>query len=35
MPLAVGVTLQYDGDLTQIRFFEQAASAKLNVVYYA
>jgi hypothetical protein len=35
MPLAVGVTLQYDGDLTQIRFFEQAASAKLNVAYYA
>jgi hypothetical protein len=35
MPLAVGVTLQYDGDLTKIQFFEQAASAKLNVSYYA
>lgn len=35
MPLAAGVTLQYDGDLTQIRFIEQAASAKLNIVYYA
>jgi len=35
MPLAVGVTLQYDGDLTQIRFFEQAGGAKLNVSYYA
>ena len=35
MPLAVGVTLQYDGDITQIRFIEQAASAKLNITYYA
>ena len=35
MPLAVGVTLQYDGDLTQIQFFEQAGGAKLNVSYYA
>ena len=35
MPLAVGVTLQYDGDLTKIQFFEQTASAKLNVSYYA
>ena len=35
MPLAVGVTLQYDGDLTKIQFFEQVASAKLNVSYYA
>jgi hypothetical protein len=35
MPLAAGVSLQYDGDLTQIRFIEQTASAKLNVVYYA
>jgi len=35
MPLASGVTLQYDGDLTKIRFIEQTASAKLNVVYYA
>jgi len=35
MPLASGVTLQYDGDLTKIRFIEQAASAKLNVTYYA
>jgi len=34
MPLAVGTTLDYDGDLTAIRFFEQAASAALNVVYY-
>lgn len=35
MPLAVGATLQYDGDLTQIRFIEQTGSAKLNVTYYA
>lgn len=35
MPLAVGVTFVYDGDLTKIRFFEQAGGAKLNVTYYA
>jgi hypothetical protein len=34
MPLAVGVPLQYDGDLTNIRFIEQDAGAKLNVSYY-
>jgi len=34
MPLAVGVTLEYDGDLSKIRFIEQTASAKLNVSYY-
>ena len=35
MPLASGATLQYDGDLTKIRFIEQAASAKLNITYYS
>jgi hypothetical protein len=35
MPLAVGVPLQYDGDLSRIRFIEQTASAKLNISYYA
>lgn len=35
MPLAAGVTLQYDGDLTKIQFIEQSASAKLNISYYA
>lgn len=35
MPLAAGATLQYDGDLTKIKFIEQAASAKLNITYYA
>lgn len=35
MPLSVGVTLQYDGDLNQIKFIEQLASAKINISYYA
>ena len=35
MPLAVGVTLQYDGDLSKIKFIEQSASSKLNISYYA
>jgi hypothetical protein len=35
MPLLVGVPLQYDGDLTKIKFIEQVASAKLNISYYA
>ena len=34
MPLAVGIPLQYDGDLTNIQFIEQTASAKLNISYY-
>ena len=35
MPLDVGVAFRYDGDLRRIRFFEQAASAALNVSYYS
>ena len=35
MPLAAGVTLQYDGDLTQIKFIEQVGGAKINISYYA
>lgn len=35
MPLSAGIPLQYDGDLTKIQFIEQAASAKLNISYYA
>lgn len=35
MPLAAGVTLQYDGDLTKIQFIEQTSGAKLNVTYYS
>jgi hypothetical protein len=34
MPLAAGVTLQYDGDLSKIKFIESTASAVLNVSYY-
>lgn len=35
MPLAAGVTLQYDGDITKIRFIQQSAGAILNISYYA
>ena len=35
MVLPVLVTLSYDGDLNRIRFIQQAASATLNVSYYA
>jgi hypothetical protein len=35
MPVAVGESLNYDGDLNRIRFIEQTASAKINVSYYA
>ena len=35
MPLAVGVTLQYDGDINQIQFIEQTGGAKLNITYYS
>ena len=34
MPLAVGIPLQYDGDLTNIKFIEQVAGATLNISYY-
>jgi hypothetical protein len=34
MPLAIGATLQYDGDIGAIQFIEQTAGAKLNVSYY-
>jgi hypothetical protein len=35
MPIAVGVPLQYDGDLTKIRFIQQASGAIINISYYA
>ena len=35
MPLGVGDTLYYDGDLTKIKFIEQTSGAILNVSYYA
>lgn len=34
MPLAVGAELIYSGNLRSLKFFEQAASAVLNIVYY-
>jgi hypothetical protein len=35
MPIFVGASLSYDGDLNKIRFIEETASAKLNISYYA
>tara|TARA_R110000868_G_scaffold195864_1_gene441671 strand:- start:552 stop:734 length:183 start_codon:yes stop_codon:yes gene_type:complete len=35
MPVAAGSYLNYDGDLKQIRFIQQTASAELNVSYFA
>ena len=35
MPLAVGTSLSYDGDLKAIRFIQQAATGYINVCYYA
>ena len=34
MPLAAGDYLEYEGDLDNITFIEQASGAKLNVSYY-
>lgn len=34
MPIAVGGSLTYNGDLAAIRFIEQALGAVLNVLYY-
>jgi hypothetical protein len=35
MPIFVGASLSYDGNLKNIQFIQQAASATLNVSYYA
>ena len=35
MPIYVGTTLLYDGDLTRIRFINMVAGGKVNVSYYA
>lgn len=35
MPIYVGASLSYDGDLNKIRFIEETASAKINVSFYA
>jgi hypothetical protein len=34
MPLAIGVPLQYDGDLTRIKFIQQSATGIINISYY-
>lgn len=34
MPLAVGVTLQYDGDLSRIKFIQQTSGGIVNISYY-
>jgi hypothetical protein len=35
MPLADGTALQYDGDLTKIKFIETSPATTLNICYYA
>ena len=35
MPIYVGTSLLYDGDLTKIRFINTVAGGKVNVSYYA
>lgn len=35
MQLAAGSSIEYDGNLSAIKFIEAAASAKLNVSYWA
>jgi hypothetical protein len=35
MPIFVGASLSYDGDLNRIKFIESTAGAKLNICYYA
>lgn len=34
MRLALGAELEYDGDLSSIKFIEELTAAKLNVTYY-
>jgi len=35
MPLAAGVTFQYDGNLKSIKFINNGGTAELNISYYA
>lgn len=35
MPIYIGASLSYDGDLNRIKFIQETASAKLNISYYA
>lgn len=34
MPMAAGSTMNYDGDLSAVKFIEQTSGAVLNVSYY-
>lgn len=34
-PLPINTDLPFSGDLSRVKFIEQAASAKLNVTYFA
>jgi hypothetical protein len=35
MPVTAGSYLSYDGDLKSVKFIQTAASAELNISYYA
>jgi hypothetical protein len=35
MPIYVGTSFLYDGDLTRIKFINMVAGGKVNVSYYA
>lgn len=35
MPIFVGASLSYDGDLKRIKFIESTSGAVLNIAYYA
>lgn len=35
MPIFVGASLSYDGDLNRIKFIESTSGAVLNIAYYA
>lgn len=35
MPIYVGTTFMYDGDLTAIKFINMVSGGKVNVAYYA
>ena len=35
MPLAIGVPLQYDGDLNKVKFIQQAGTGIINISYYS
>ena len=35
MPLAVGSSMNYDGDMKKVQFIQQASGGILNISYYA